>query len=97
VAMLKKRGLRVDGEDSGIAYGADENDPVLAACAQASMTGTLALGPRAGKRVLRLVGVVAGDDHVDRKKGAPTVYWFNLHARQWVDAHDRKGLERLLR
>jgi hypothetical protein len=89
--ILAKRGLWVEEEAAGDDALAQE-EPALSAIASASVRGIIALGPRAGKRVLTLRAVAAGET-VGTGRGSQV----NLHAGRRVSAHDRQGLERLLR
>ena len=96
-AMLKRRGLEPadgDGEDS------DQlvcEDPWLAGVYAASVTGRIATGPQAGRRV------VTGGDRVDPEEmeslssdRCARVAGFSLHANVAVPARDRARLERLI-
>jgi hypothetical protein len=94
VALLRRRGqwLDVPAEDDALA----EREPLLAQLYAASLTGTLAMGPRAGQRQLRLFGTAARDP----RSGNGTMkngYGFDVDASVRVPAHDRKRLEALAR
>lgn len=94
LAILRKQGRWLDEEFSDDKLAQEE--PALAAFANASIQGTLVLGPRSGKRVVKFFGVAAKND--DQVVAIQTPgYGFNLHAKRRVSAHDRKGLERLCR
>lgn len=94
VALLRKQGRWLDADPADDSFAQDE--PALAHLYAASLQGVLSLGPNAGRRLLRLFGQAA--QRSDRSPPVQTPgYGFNLHARQRVSAHDRKGLERLLR
>ena len=101
-ALLERRGVG-DGEEGASA--ADEwaeDAPVLAGMAGASVLGTFALGPRAGKRA-RPCGAVPVDDQVreDQVPGSGRCHarqeGFDLDAGVWVPAAQRDRLERLCR
>ncbi len=95
IDILRRRGLWTDAEPADDTLALDE--PALAACAAASVHGTLATGPRAGGRVLRLYGAAANHNHDDTRVVQTPGYGFNLHAQRRVAAADRGGLERLCR
>ena len=94
MAILKSRGLGLDAspEDLGLEQGSLLSDPMLGACAAASMQGFVLLGPRAGRQVLRL-----GTGPHDRDRRGRAAHGFDLDASRRVSAHDRRGLERLCR
>lgn len=87
-ALLRKRGLDTESED---AFAQDQ--PLLAATYAASIQYTVSTGARAGQRVLRLLGAEPRED----KRAHGFAHGFNLHAKTFVAAHDRKRLEKLLR
>ena len=100
--LLERRGLG-DGEEG--ASPTDEwaeDAPVLAGMAGASVQGTFALGPRAGKRA-RPCGAVPVEDQrgEDRVLGPGRCHarqeGFDLDAGVWVQAEQRDRLERLCR
>jgi hypothetical protein len=78
-----------------------EEAPLLAACYDASVQNRIAFGDRAGQRVTRL----GNDPYVDsaefkvksRGKLQASLDGFDLHARHYIPASDRKQLERALR
>lgn len=98
-------------EEDGITYLArtDNTDPdnVLAPLQAASSTWRIAQGPRAGRKVLTLVGGVVGcgersephqaRDHRPRDTLCANAQGFSLHAGVRCEATDRKGLEQLCR
>jgi hypothetical protein len=100
--LLERRGVG-DGEEGASA--ADEwaeDAPVLAGMAGASVQGTFALGPRAGRRA-RPCGAVPVED---QRRGDEVPSPGRCHARQegfdldagvWVPADQRDRLERLCR
>jgi len=100
--LLERRGLG-DGEEGASA--ADEwaeDAPVLAGLAGASVQGTFALGPRAGKRA-RPCGAVPVEDRF-REDGVPgpgrchaRQEGFDLDAGVWIPAGHTDRLERLCR
>jgi Putative transposase/Transposase zinc-binding domain len=93
--LLARRGL--DVEDAPDVDPLAEESPALAGISSASIQGRIALGARAGGRVLQL----------GREPGAPWVTsrgpcqahleGFDLHAAVTVAAEDRAGVERLCR
>jgi hypothetical protein len=97
VRLLSRRGLLPEaGQPAEDPLQCDE--PLLAACASASLRGRIATGPRAGQPVMRLGDRIELED-VDFVPGkhCASVQGFSLHAGVVVDAHDRKRLERLSR
>jgi hypothetical protein len=97
VRGLTRRGLLPDdGQPTEDPLASDE--PLLAACASASLRGRIATGPRAGRRVMRLGDRIDVEDveSVPGKRCA-RVQGFSLHADVAIGAHDRKRLERLAR
>ena len=94
LAILRKQGRFFDEDISDDKLAQEE--PALAAFANASIKGTLVLGPRSGKRVVRFHGVAAKNADQVVTMQTPG-YGFNLHAKRRVSAHDHKGLERLCR
>ena len=94
--MLRKRGLwlDVDPDDDKLA----RDEPLLAQCCSTSMQGVLMLGPRAGRRVIRLVAQASGlDDDQQQPEVSTPGFGFNVYARTRVCAGDKKGLERMAR
>jgi len=97
--LLARRGLDLDGADPRAASVDPfaEESPALAGLSSAAVQGRIALGPRAGARILQL----------GRDPDAPWVTssgprhahleGFDLHANQAVPADDRTALERLCR
>jgi len=94
--LLRARGLALDANpddlDPDYGQGSLLGDPMLSACATASMQGLVLLGPRAGKQVLRLGTGPHDKDHHGR-----AAHGFDLNASRRVSADDKKGLERLCR
>jgi hypothetical protein len=97
--LLARRGIDIGGADPTVGVDdpvADES-PLLAGLSSAAIQGRIALGPRAGARVLR----------IGRDPDAPWVMssgprqahleGFDLHANLAVRADDRAALERLSR
>ncbi len=91
-------------EEEGIVYLArtDSTDPdnLLAPLQAASSTWRIAMGPRAGRKVLTLVGG-RGEAH-SRARAARDALCadadgFSLHAGVHCDANDRQGIEQLAR
>ena len=75
----------------------NQDGPLLAALANASVAGLIATGPRAGSRVLRVGS--AGQKHEVTLVGkrCATADGFNLHANVAIAAKDRQGLDHLAR
>src|SRR5271157_5062172 len=94
VALLRKRGQWLDAAPETDRLAQDE--PLLSSVYSASITGTLAMGPRAGKRLLRLVEAPGHPDS-GHEPGPRNGYGFDLHAGVRVPASDRNHLERLCR
>jgi hypothetical protein len=90
VSLLRERGLWVDADPAEDLFA--QQQPLLAACAAASITGRLAMGPNAGRRVMRLYGRAAREEH---RKTPKNTYGFGVHASVRVPGRDRKRLERL--
>jgi hypothetical protein len=92
--LLKSRGLAMDADLSDLDPTAAQLqlllDPMISACASASMLVVVLLGPRAGRQVLRL-----GSGPADTTTKGRAAHGFDLHAGVRISAHDRKGLERL--
>jgi hypothetical protein len=74
------------------------DEPLLADLYSASITGRVATGPRAGKRIIRVGdGPDSKDAKMKSKPSCAMVEGFSIHAGVCVPAHDRVRLERLLR
>jgi hypothetical protein len=90
--LLSKRGLwseDTEPEEDRLL----QTEPGLARLYQASVRGVLALGPRAGQRVVRFFGAASGDQTPKLR----STYGFDLHARQRIQGEDREGVERMCR
>ncbi len=94
VALLRQRGQWIDASPEE-ADRLAQDEPLLAACYSASLLGTIATGPGAGRRLMRLYGAAARDP--DDEKPPKNAYGFDVHAGVRTPARDRKRLERLLR
>jgi hypothetical protein len=108
--LLERRGLGDGDEGASAADEWAEDAPVLAGMAGASVQGTFALGPRAGKRA-RPCGAVPVEDQMreDQVPGPGRCHacgeprrtarqdGFDLDAGVWVPADQRDRLERLCR
>ena len=93
--MLTRQGHLV--EEEGVSYIADiDADNPLASLQAASCTYRIALGPRAGQKVLSL-RTVAGRDEKTTAALCADAHGFSLHAGVRCGAHQRKELERLCR
>ncbi len=97
IRLLERRGLLSDSGDAAEDPLQDE-EPLLAACAAASLRYRIATGPRRGKPVMRLGDRIEADvvEFVPGESCA-SVQGFSLHAGVAIDAHDRARLERLFR
>ncbi len=93
--LLQKLGRSFDVDPADGDRLAQES-PLLAACYAASLQGNVALGVRAGQRVLRLGDHVERTDHCSIEKQQTLGHGFNLHAGYRASAKDRKGRERIL-
>ena len=95
--LLRKRGIWFDSEPSEDPFG--QREPGLSACASASLQGVLLLGPRAGRRLMRLCGQAAHDENARERAVQTQVpgYGFCVHAEHRVRAHDKAGREKLCR
>jgi hypothetical protein len=97
IRLLERRGLLSDYGDA--AEDALQNEePLLAECAAASLQYRIATGARTGKPVMRLGDRIEAEvvEFVPGKSCA-SVQGFSLHAGVGVNAHDRARLERLCR
>ncbi|MCP4039502.1 MAG: transposase, partial [bacterium] len=97
VRLLMRRGL-LDEEGPPSADPLAEEEPLLAACAQASVRHRIATGVRAGRPVMRLGDRIEIED-VESRVGeqCASVQGFSLHAGVAIGARDRKRLERICR
>jgi len=95
--LLARRGL--DGRDASEAPPDPftEESPALAGISSASVQGRVALGPRAGARVLQIGREPNAPWVTSRGPCQAHLEGFDLHANLAVRADDRKGLERLCR
>jgi hypothetical protein len=90
-------------EEDGITYLArsDTLDPhdALAPLQAAASTWRIAAGPRAGRKVLTLVGGHAGERREPRQthERCANAHGFSLHAGVHCEANDRQGIEQLCR
>jgi hypothetical protein len=95
--LLRRRGLEAeaDPEESDPLR---RDEPLLAALAAASVSGRIALGPRAGQRALRFGDHVEVDDlPAPAVRRCASVGGVSVHADVAVPARDRDRLERLCR
>jgi hypothetical protein len=90
-------------EEDGVTYLArsESLDPhdVMAPLQAAASTWRIAAGPRAGRKVLTLVGGNAGERREPRpsRELCANHQGFSLHAGVHLDANDRRGIEQLCR
>ena len=91
VRSLHQRGVLDSTEADALA----EEAPLLSVLSSASVQGQLATGPRAGRRVRRLLS----DPRAGQRSGRLcfSARGFSLHAATRIEAADRLGLERLCR
>jgi len=91
VRLLQQRVILDSTEEDALA----EEAPLLSALSSASIQGQLATGPRAGRRVRRLLS----DPTAGQRSGQLcfSARGFSLHAATRIGAEDRSGLERLCR
>ena len=95
--LMEQRGLgpQADPEEADALR---RDEPLLAELYGASISGRVATGPRAGKRIVR-VGDGPDSENAVMKPGhcCALVEGFSVHAGVCVPARDRVRLERLLR
>ena len=97
IRLLQRRGLLSDCGDAA-EDPLQEEEPLLAACASASLQYRIATGARTGKPVMRLGDRIEAEAvEFVRGKSCASVQGFSLHAGVAVNVHDRDRLERLLR
>jgi len=97
IRLLERRGLLSDLGDAAKDALQDE-EPLLAACAAASLQHRIATGDRTGKPVMRLGDRIEAEDvEFSPGKSCANVQGFSLHAGVAINAHDRARLERLAR
>src|SRR5437016_8701947 len=90
--LLARRGLAV--EDTPDVDPVAEESPALAGISSASIQGRIALGPRAGARVLQLGREPDAPWVTSRGRCQAHLEGFDLHANITVAAEDRTGVER---
>ena len=93
--LLTRRGLAV--EDAPDQDPLTEESPALAGISSAAVQGRVALGPRAGARVIQLGREPDSPWVTSRGPRQAHLEGFDLHADIIVGADDRAGLERLCR
>jgi len=93
--LLARRGVAV--EDAVEFDPLAEESPALAGITSASVQGRVALGPRAGARILQLGREPDAPWVTSRGPCQAHLEGFDLHANISVGADDRAGLERLFR
>ena len=98
--LVEAQGRSLDPEQSaGEPVELQLEHPALAACYDAAALGIAVSGDRAGQPTLRLISSDRTDPGPDESADEPVaeVSGFSLYARQVVDGHDRRRLERLCR
>ncbi|HEX5067053.1 MAG TPA: transposase [Myxococcota bacterium] len=97
VRLLERRGLHPQADSEG-ADTLTDRQPLLAALYAASVSGRVATGSRAGRRLLR-VGDRIDPEALPQLEGerCASVDGVSLHANVAVPARDRRRLERLCR
>ncbi len=97
--VLTRQGALIE-EDTGIPYLADpDGDPALAPLHAAACTYRIALGPRAGQKVLtwKEPSVRLASPEAPPPQGCVSAQGFSLHADTRYGPHQRPTLERLCR
>jgi len=94
--MLQKAGKYFDADPSEADKLAQEY-PLLAACCAASLQGSVAMGARAGQRVMRSGEYVEHGENGNIEQVRTLGHGFNLHAGMRVSASDKQGRARILR
>jgi hypothetical protein len=95
--LMEQRGLgpRADPEEADTLR---RDEPLLAEIYSASISGRVATGPRAGRRIVRVGDEVDSEDAaIISGRCCASVEGFSVHAGVCVPAHDRVRLQRLLR
>jgi hypothetical protein len=93
--LLERRGMGPQA-DLGEADALWHDEPLLAELYGASVSGRIATGPRAGRRVAR-VGDAMDVEALPSGRRCAAVAGYSVHAGVCVPAHDRMRLERLAR
>ena len=88
--MLQKAGKYFDADPSEADKLAQEY-PLLAACCADSLQGTVAIGARAGQRVLRSGEYIEHGENGNIEQVRTLDHGFNLHAGMRVSASDKEG------
>jgi hypothetical protein len=95
---LTRKGALI--EEQGLPYLADPDaDPALAPLHTAACTYRIALGPRAGQKVLtwKDPSLRSASPEVPHSQGCVSAQGFSLHADTWCGPQQRQKLERLCR
>jgi hypothetical protein len=93
--LLARKGYLI--EEQGMTYLADiDRDTALAPLQAAACTYRIALGPRAGQKVLSLQ-TIPGQEVLPTPQRCVNAQGFSLHAEVCCAAHQRKKLEHLCR
>ena len=95
---LTRKGALI--EEQGLPYLADPDaDPALAPLHAAACTYRIALGPRAGQKVLtwKDPALRLASQQAPQPQGCVSAQGFSLHAETWCGPQERQKLERLCR
>jgi hypothetical protein len=95
--LLERRGLgpQADRDESDALR---HSQPLLAELYGASISGRVATGPRAGRRIAKVGDAIDLEDiAVPSGPRCVTISGFSVHANVCIPAHDRMRLERLCR
>ena len=100
IRLLTRQGALIEEEEAGMTYLAEmETDTALAPLQSAACTYRIALGPRAGQKVLTLKTVPTQEtpEPLLPQKGCVNAHGFSLHAAVRCAMNQRNELERLCR
>jgi len=95
--LLERRGLgpQADRDESDFLW---HSQPLLSELYGASISGRVATGPRAGRRIVKVGDAIDLEDiAVSSGPRCATISGFSVHADVCIPAHDRMRLERLCR
>jgi hypothetical protein len=98
--VLTRKGALIEESSENLYLADPDRDPALAPLHAAASTYRIALGPRAGQKVLTWKDPALGlwsQTAQDRPKGCVSAQGFSLHAGVYCGPHQRSTLERLCR